>query len=296
MIDYAEDQRIGKEILQTTADAYRKLRNTVRYLLGALAGFTEAERLPPERDAAAGALHAAPPVPSSTREVRAAYEGYDFQDVYARCPSSADATCRPSTSTSAGTPSTATPATACAPRRAHGDGRGVRALTIWLAPDPPSPWRRPGRPASPTTARPPARLPDDAGRLAQRRRGRALGQGAARAPRGHRRLEVERREKRIGSASRPRPRSTSPTPSCGRLRRPRLRRGLATPAARAAGGARPRRAPSACPTCPAWRSSRPRPTGRKCARCWRVLPEVGPETRRELCHRCEDALGRVAAE
>ena len=34
--------------------------------------------------------------------------------------------------------------------------------------------------------------------------------------------------------------------------------------------------------------------GRKCARCWRVLPEVRPESG-ELCHRCEDALGRVAA-
>jgi isoleucyl-tRNA synthetase len=35
--------------------------------------------------------------------------------------------------------------------------------------------------------------------------------------------------------------------------------------------------------------------GRKCARCWRVLPEVRPQSG-ELCHRCEDALGRVAAE
>ncbi len=39
MVDYSEDQRIGKTILQTTIDAYRKLRNTLRYLLGALAGF-----------------------------------------------------------------------------------------------------------------------------------------------------------------------------------------------------------------------------------------------------------------
>ena len=46
LVDYAEDQRIGKQILQTTVDAYRKLRNTVRYLLGALVGFDEGERLP----------------------------------------------------------------------------------------------------------------------------------------------------------------------------------------------------------------------------------------------------------
>jgi len=45
LVDYAEDQRIGPTILQTTIDAYRKLRNTVRYLLGALEGFDEAERL-----------------------------------------------------------------------------------------------------------------------------------------------------------------------------------------------------------------------------------------------------------
>ncbi|HXV01498.1 MAG TPA: isoleucine--tRNA ligase [Caulobacteraceae bacterium] len=41
--DYSEDQRIGRTILQTTTDAYRKLRNTMRYLLGALDGFTETE-------------------------------------------------------------------------------------------------------------------------------------------------------------------------------------------------------------------------------------------------------------
>jgi isoleucyl-tRNA synthetase len=45
LADYTEDQRIGKAVLQTTADAYRKLRNTVRYLLGALNGFEDAERV-----------------------------------------------------------------------------------------------------------------------------------------------------------------------------------------------------------------------------------------------------------
>jgi isoleucyl-tRNA synthetase len=44
--DYFEDVRIGKEILAGTSDAYRKLRNTFRYLLGALAGFDESERVP----------------------------------------------------------------------------------------------------------------------------------------------------------------------------------------------------------------------------------------------------------
>ncbi|MGV1685153.1 isoleucine--tRNA ligase [Sphingopyxis sp. NJF-3] len=44
-VDFTEDHRIGKEILAGVADQYRKLRNSFRYLLGALDGFTEAERV-----------------------------------------------------------------------------------------------------------------------------------------------------------------------------------------------------------------------------------------------------------
>ncbi|MEO7277053.1 MAG: isoleucine--tRNA ligase, partial [Sphingomicrobium sp.] len=44
-VDFTEDHRIGKEILAGVADQYRKLRNTFRYLLGALEGFSEDERL-----------------------------------------------------------------------------------------------------------------------------------------------------------------------------------------------------------------------------------------------------------
>jgi len=35
--DYAEDQRLGKTIIQTNIDAYRKIRNTIRWMLGTLA-------------------------------------------------------------------------------------------------------------------------------------------------------------------------------------------------------------------------------------------------------------------
>jgi isoleucyl-tRNA synthetase len=45
-VDFTEDHRIGKEILGGVSDQYRKLRNTFRYLLGALDGFEESERLP----------------------------------------------------------------------------------------------------------------------------------------------------------------------------------------------------------------------------------------------------------
>jgi isoleucyl-tRNA synthetase len=43
--DYADDLRIGPEILKTTADTYRKLRNTVRWMLGSLAHFREEDRV-----------------------------------------------------------------------------------------------------------------------------------------------------------------------------------------------------------------------------------------------------------
>ena len=44
-VDFTEDHRIGDEILKGVSDQYRKLRNTFRYLLGALDGFSEAERV-----------------------------------------------------------------------------------------------------------------------------------------------------------------------------------------------------------------------------------------------------------
>jgi isoleucyl-tRNA synthetase len=44
--DYSADLRIGKEILKYQGDMYRRLRNTLRYLLGALAGFEASEILP----------------------------------------------------------------------------------------------------------------------------------------------------------------------------------------------------------------------------------------------------------
>ncbi|MDP1555873.1 MAG: class I tRNA ligase family protein, partial [Hyphomonas sp.] len=43
--DYWDDTRISDEIIKGTVETYRKLRNTLRYMLGALDGFTEAESL-----------------------------------------------------------------------------------------------------------------------------------------------------------------------------------------------------------------------------------------------------------
>jgi isoleucyl-tRNA synthetase len=38
-VDYTDDQRIGPEILKTVSDNYRKLRNTIRWMLGTLAHY-----------------------------------------------------------------------------------------------------------------------------------------------------------------------------------------------------------------------------------------------------------------
>jgi isoleucyl-tRNA synthetase len=43
--DYADDLRIGPEILKTTIDTYRKLRNTLRWMLGSLAHLREDDRV-----------------------------------------------------------------------------------------------------------------------------------------------------------------------------------------------------------------------------------------------------------
>lgn len=45
--DTTEDLRIGPEILKQQAELYRRIRNTLRWVLGSLAGFTEAERVAP---------------------------------------------------------------------------------------------------------------------------------------------------------------------------------------------------------------------------------------------------------
>jgi isoleucyl-tRNA synthetase len=44
--DVNEDLRIGPEILKQQAELYRRLRNTLRWLLGGVAGFEDGERVP----------------------------------------------------------------------------------------------------------------------------------------------------------------------------------------------------------------------------------------------------------
>ncbi|MCJ1901783.1 isoleucine--tRNA ligase [Paracoccus versutus] len=79
--DYTADQRIGPEILKGTADSYRRLRNTLRFILGNLAGFDEAERVEaaemPELEQ--WVLHRLAQI---DQQLRKGYEGFDFQGVF----------------------------------------------------------------------------------------------------------------------------------------------------------------------------------------------------------------------
>ncbi|MPY87859.1 MAG: isoleucine--tRNA ligase [Luteitalea sp.] len=82
MVDYREEQRFGKQILARTVEAYRKVRNTLRYLVANLYDFDPAtDRVPRERmlevDRYALAQYAA-----AGLEVRRAYEAYDFQTIF----------------------------------------------------------------------------------------------------------------------------------------------------------------------------------------------------------------------
>jgi isoleucyl-tRNA synthetase len=43
--DFTEDLRIGQDIIKTNVDAYRRLRNTIRFMLANLADFSERERI-----------------------------------------------------------------------------------------------------------------------------------------------------------------------------------------------------------------------------------------------------------
>ena len=79
--DYTNDQRIGDEILKGVADSYRRLRNTMRFMLGNLNGFDEAERLDvaemPELERFV--LHR---LSELDEVVRDGYMAYDFQGVF----------------------------------------------------------------------------------------------------------------------------------------------------------------------------------------------------------------------
>ena len=79
--DYTADLRVGPEILKGVADIYRRLRNTMRFILGNLAHFTEDDRMDavdmPELER--WVLHR---LAELDQQVRTGYAKYDFQGVF----------------------------------------------------------------------------------------------------------------------------------------------------------------------------------------------------------------------
>ena len=195
----------ARPILQTTVDAYRKLRNTVRYLLGALAGFDDGRAPSPlDRDAAAGALHPAPPVgagwpgPRGLRRLPLPGRGPAGARVLLRT------TCRRCIFDIRKDSLYCDRPDAIRRRAARTVMDAVfERLTAWLAPaDRPSPWKRPGRRASRTRGSNCLRVipetPADWRNDAEAARWAKV-QAVLRVVTGA--LEVERREKRIGGGA-----------------------------------------------------------------------------------------------
>ncbi len=79
--DYTADQRIGAEILKGTADSYRRLRNTMRYMLGSLSDFSEDQRVEPADmpELEQWVLHR---LAELDHTVKAGYKAFDFNGVW----------------------------------------------------------------------------------------------------------------------------------------------------------------------------------------------------------------------
>lgn len=79
--DFTDDLRIGDEIIKTAADAYRKLRNTLRYMIGALDGYDEADAVD-YADMPALEQWVLHRLSELDALVKAAYKTHDFKKVY----------------------------------------------------------------------------------------------------------------------------------------------------------------------------------------------------------------------
>ena len=79
--DYSEDLRIGQEIIKSNTDAYRKMRNTFRFMLGNLSNYDPEDSVAhaqmPELEQLM--LHK---LYTLDRQVRQAYEEFDFRKIY----------------------------------------------------------------------------------------------------------------------------------------------------------------------------------------------------------------------
>ncbi|HVZ28200.1 MAG TPA: class I tRNA ligase family protein, partial [Rhizomicrobium sp.] len=294
--DFTEDLRIGQDILNANVDAYRRLRNTVRFMLANLSGFSEKERIDyakmPELERFMLAKLA-----ELDEQVRAGYAAYDFNRVtstlFSFCTNELSAFyfdirkdalyCDPLSSTR---------------RRAC---RTVlhelfMCLTAWLAPilcfTMEEAWlsRFPGEeesvhlqlfPDTPAQWKNPA-LIEKWKRLRDLRR---VVTGA---------LELERAAKKIGSSLEAAPAlHVSDESDAELLASVPFEEVAITSGFKVLTGILPESA-FQLPDVKDVAAVAALASGRKCSRCWRVLPEVG-KTHPDLCNRCDDAMAKVPA-
>jgi isoleucyl-tRNA synthetase len=291
--DYSEDLRIGPEILKYQADVYRRLRNTLRYLLGSLAGFTKNERLAPDAlpELERWVLHR---LFEQDALVRRSAEAYDFHAMFTALHNFC------AVDLSSFYFDVRKDSLYCdradAPRR-----RAVRSvldvvfdcLTRWLAPvlcfTAEEAWlcrhgEGPETSVHLTTYRNvPATWGDDAlaARWARIRELRRVVTGA---------LELERAQKRIGSSLQAAVSVYADPAYIDALRGLDLAEICITSAGSATSDAAPPTAftQADLPGVAVVVSLAP---GEKCQRCWRVLPEVGAlAAHPDLCRRCAEAV------
>jgi isoleucyl-tRNA synthetase len=82
--DFREELRVGKQILQRVVEAYRKIRNTCRYLLANLYDFNPATDMVARRNMHEVDRYALARYAAVAREVLAAYDRYDFPGIFQR--------------------------------------------------------------------------------------------------------------------------------------------------------------------------------------------------------------------
>jgi len=299
--DYSEDLRIGPTIIKQLVDGYRRLRNTLRFLLGNLATYDPDKRVAWEEmpDLERWVLHR---LWEMDRKIRASCEAYEFHALYTELYRFCDQ------DLSAFYFDVRKDCLYC---DSADDPKRLAALTVldevfscltaWMAPilcftaeeawlcrfgdgpqtsvhlrtfpDVPESWRDDGL----------------AGKWAVVRDVRRAVLGA---------LEVERAEKRIGSSLQAAPRVYVPADTAALLRDVDMAEICITSGLELLAGAAPAGAFSLSDATEIGVVPQPAP-GAKCQRCWKVLPDVGQHAEvPETCGRCASVVltTRAAAE
>jgi isoleucyl-tRNA synthetase len=299
--DYAEDLRIGPEILKHMGEAYRRLRNTLRYLLGAVAGFSAAESVPADEmpgempELERWVLHR---LAELDQVVRIAIDAYDFHTMFTAlhnfcavdlsafyfdirkdrlyCDGADDPRRRATRTVLDRTFDCLVrwlaPILAFTSEEAwlarHGDAPG-RSVHLELFAEVPGAWHDPALGA----------------RWAQLRDVRRVVTGA---------IEVERAAKHIGSSLEAAVELFVPDRLLGALREVELAE-LCIVSNGTAGSGTPPEGAFTLPDVPGIAVVVTPASGTRCERCWRVLPEVGHvHGHDDLCRRCAEVLDRGA--